>query len=483
MADYYGTGADDVGGEDSLAGLSPETNTGAAGTFVRNGLSVTVTIPVAVTVVEPIDDGSLTGTVTLVITGQLSGSGTIPANQTIAPPVITSNGGQDAAVVDVASGSTTVTQVAATDSSGIAPTYSVSGGADAADFTINSATGQLSFVSPPNSANPTDANGDNVYEVTVLASDGEGNATAQAIRVTVIPVTKHSTTITMGATPNPAAYGTVVTLSATVAGTISGEGTPTGSIIFYDGGTAPLDNGSPAVLVNGIATFTTSSLAVGSHSITATYSGDSNFNPPTSAVSPVTVQIAAAPMVVGSPVINPGQGAHGSNTYLGNSRVLSIQLTFNTPIDNTAALQSAFTLTRAGLPDGVPGDGAAIGQITATVSTSNPDIVTLTFSGANTEGGSLADGNWTLSINPADVTSNGVPMASSYSYSSILRLFGDYNASGTVDSSDLGVLGTTFGLTQTSSPRAYISAFDSDGNGEIDSIDLGAFGTRFGLII
>lgn len=69
-------------------------------------------------------------------------------------------------------------------------------------------------------------------------------------------------------------------------------------------------------------------------------------------------------------------------------------------------------------------------------------------------------------------------MAENYTQTNIKRLFGDYNGTGDVDSSDLGVFGTTFGLISTN--PAFIPAFDSDGNGIIDSTDLLAFGTRFG---
>src|SRR4029450_8540036 len=63
-------------------------------------------------------------------------------------------------------------------------TYSISGGADAAFFTINSSTGALSFLSAPNFEAPADAGANNVYDVIVTASDGTNNPT-QAISVTV----------------------------------------------------------------------------------------------------------------------------------------------------------------------------------------------------------------------------------------------------------------------------------------------------------
>ncbi len=46
----------------------------------------------------------------------------------------------------------------------------------------------LSFNAPPDYEMPTDANGDNVYVVTVEASDGSGGTSTQTIDVTVTPV-------------------------------------------------------------------------------------------------------------------------------------------------------------------------------------------------------------------------------------------------------------------------------------------------------
>lgn len=44
-------------------------------------------------------------------------------------------------------------------------THAIIGGADAAKFTLNPTTGELAFASAPDFEDPTDANGDNVYEV------------------------------------------------------------------------------------------------------------------------------------------------------------------------------------------------------------------------------------------------------------------------------------------------------------------------------
>ena len=66
-----------------------------------------------------------------------------------------------------------MTTVTATDpDAGQTLSYSISGGADASKFTINADTGALSFITAPNFEAPTDAGGNNVYDVIVQVSDG-----------------------------------------------------------------------------------------------------------------------------------------------------------------------------------------------------------------------------------------------------------------------------------------------------------------------
>ncbi|WP_020558806.1 cadherin domain-containing protein [Thiofilum flexile] len=103
-------------------------------------------------------------------------------------PVITSNGGGDTASISVAENQTAVTTVTATDVDGDNLTYSITGGADAAKFTIDNSTGVLQFVTAPDYENPTDTGADNVYDVQVTVSDGKGGTDMQAISVTVTDV-------------------------------------------------------------------------------------------------------------------------------------------------------------------------------------------------------------------------------------------------------------------------------------------------------
>jgi hypothetical protein len=102
------------------------------------------------------------------------------------PPDITSNGGLATAAISMSENGTAVTTVAATDPDAAAVlTYSISGGADAAKFTINAATGVLTFIAAPDFETPTDVGANNVYDVTVQVSDGLGGIDTQAIAVTI----------------------------------------------------------------------------------------------------------------------------------------------------------------------------------------------------------------------------------------------------------------------------------------------------------
>ncbi|WP_282756177.1 DUF4347 domain-containing protein, partial [Desulfuromonas thiophila] len=117
------------------------------------------------------------------------------------PPVITSNGGDATAAVNVSENTTAVTTVTATDADpGDSLTYSISGGADQAKFSIDAATGVLTFAGAPNFENPTDVDTNNSYEVIVTATDnGDGNLSdTQALTITVTDVNENPVIITNG---------------------------------------------------------------------------------------------------------------------------------------------------------------------------------------------------------------------------------------------------------------------------------------------
>ena len=101
-----------------------------------------------------------------------------------------------------------------------------------------------------------------------------------------------ASTTTLSASANPSVYGQAVTFAATVAGT---GGTPTGSVNFLDGvtllGTSNLTAAKATLVI---------ALTTGSHSITAVYSGDRNFNASTSPAITQTVSKASDTVAVTS---------------------------------------------------------------------------------------------------------------------------------------------------------------------------------------
>jgi hypothetical protein len=84
-------------------------------------------------------------------------------------------------------------------------------------------------------------------------------------------VSKATTTTALTSSQNPSNSGQSVTFTANVTPQFSGK--VNGAVTFYDGTTAL----KTAALSGGVAKFTTSTLASGKHSITATYNGSTNF--------------------------------------------------------------------------------------------------------------------------------------------------------------------------------------------------------------
>src|SRR5262249_29691640 len=96
----------------------------------------------------------------------------------------------------------------------------------------------------------------------------------------------------------PAGFGAAVTFTAIVN---CGAGVATGTVDFLDGATV-IGTGT---LNNNVATFTTSTLAVGTHTITARFNGNANMQPSTSAGLTQTIlpavpdfRLIAAPLSV-----------------------------------------------------------------------------------------------------------------------------------------------------------------------------------------
>ena len=195
---------------------------------------------------------------------------------------------------------------------------------------------------------------------------------------------KASTTTAVASSHNPSIFGQSVTFTATVS---SGSGTPTGTVTFTDGGS---DIGT-ASLSGGIAMFTTSALAVASHTIAATYSGDTNFN-------------ASTGSLTGNPqVVNKAD----TTTTVSSSQISSIFgefVSFTATVAPVAPGAGTATGTVTFLDGGSPiGTGTISGGV-ATFSTSALAVgnhtITTTYSGDGNFNGSTGS----LSGNPQVVS-------------------------------------------------------------------------------
>lgn len=128
-----------------------------------------------------------------------------------------------------------------------------------------------------------------------------------------------NSSITLTSSQNPSSLGQAVTFTATVTSPVAGV--PSGTVTFSDGGT-PLV-GSPVPLsASGVATLTPPVLSGGPHSITASYSGDSTFNPATSGSLPQTVIRATSSTAIAS---------SGSPTNAGQPVTFTATVTSTTP--------------------------------------------------------------------------------------------------------------------------------------------------------
>lgn len=149
-------------------------------------------------------------------------------------------------------------------------------------------------------------------------------ATPTSLTVQVItPVSAGSSTTSLVSSQNPAPAGTTVTFTATVSGTA-----PTGTVAFKDGASAIAGCNATPLSGSGnnrTAACSTSSLATGSHAITAAYGGDAGNG---ASSSSVLTQSIVTPGWLG--YLNGGNVASGSASAVaaGSSNVASGQGAF-----------------------------------------------------------------------------------------------------------------------------------------------------------
>ncbi len=192
--------------------------------------------------------------------------------------------------------------------------------------TILSTVGQYSIV--------PSVTGNNLADYTQVVQNG-------TLSITKAPAV---TTTTLSAAT--IAYGLNVTLTATVKSTTSG--TPTGTVSFFDNGTSL----GPGTLSNGVATFSSTTLPVGTNVIAAVYSGDTNFSP------------------------SSASGTSGSATVLITPLDFNIQFTSQGTVEGTYGTTRQFTFHIT------PIGGTFPGVVQFSASPTGPILATYTFSPA-----------------------------------------------------------------------------------------------------
>ena len=124
----------------------------------------------------------------------------------------------------------------------------------------------------------------------------DSNFNAATSDVATVTTAKVVTSTSLTALPSSTVYGQSVALSVTVTPTQAGLSNPTGSVSVTDG----LDPVCSGVLSAGNFTCTTSTLAVGTHNLAVSYTGDSDFAASTSPATTETVAAGAARIALSS---------------------------------------------------------------------------------------------------------------------------------------------------------------------------------------
>ncbi len=201
-------------------------------------------------------------------------------------------------------------------------------------------------------------------------------------------VNKAATTTTVSGNPNASVYGQAVTFTATVSVNSPGSGTPTGTVTFELGSTVL---GSESLSGNTATYSTTSPLPTGSDGITATYSGDSNFNG-SSGTATQTVNKADTTTTVSA---SPGTSVHGQSVQL------TATASANSPGSGTPTGTVSFSCDGVNLGSGTL-SGGSVSINTTQLPVGSNETITATYSGDSNFNNS--SGTTSQTVNKADTT-------------------------------------------------------------------------------
>jgi hypothetical protein len=221
-------------------------------------------------------------------------------------------------------------------------------------------------------------------------------------------VAKANTTVTVNSSANPSVAAQNTTFTATILPVAPGGGAPTGTVIFTIDGTPQ----ASLTLVGSQASFSTSGLSVGNHTITASYSGDANFNDSNGSLTQVVncPAISLSPATLPNATVNLAYGQTFSAAPVGGSYSFAV---------TSGALPAGLTLLSSGVFSGAPMQSGTFNfRITATgfgSCTGFKDYVlavdcpAITVNPPSLPGGTLGMAyNQSISASPAGTYSYGV---------------------------------------------------------------------------
>jgi hypothetical protein len=233
------------------------------------------------------------------------------------------------------------------------------------------------------------------------AAYGGGSSDAFVAKIVVTT----PTATTLSAAPISVTSGSAVNLTATVA-EVGGTGVPTGSVTFKDGATTL---GSMTLNGTGVAVYSNSTLAAGTHSITAVYGGDAANSASTSTAAGVTVTAVPAPTV--SITVAPTSIVLGKTATVTWSSTNATACTASGAWSGGEAISGSATVTptAAGASSYVlacTGSGGSANATAALTVTSPAPTVTISVSPATITVGQSATLTWT-STNASACTASG----------------------------------------------------------------------------
>ncbi len=169
---------------------------------------------------------------------------------------------------------------------------------------------------------PIDGSGDATLDTTDLPAgsdditatySGDPNFDSATDSITATVDSANNTTdLTYSVSSSPLTFSDSATLTATIDPTTSGGATPTGTVTFFDAGTAIA---SATLGGGGVASASLNNLPAGDNAITATYSGDTNYTGSTSSEMDVAVA-QATPTVTVTDASGPYTGSTFDATAL-----------------------------------------------------------------------------------------------------------------------------------------------------------------------